>query len=79
MKEQSKAAAFELHPCHVMSVLTQKVCLLDVVYDATSNELVLTKTLTKNTFTQIKTQPFRQWYVRHYGITLGINKKKKGE
>ena len=31
-----------------MSVLTQKVRLLDVVYDATSNELVLTKPLTMN-------------------------------
>ena len=62
-----------------MSVLTQKVRLLDVAYDATGNELVLTKTLTKNTFTQSDAQPFRQWYARHYGITLGISKKIKGE
>ena len=68
-----------MQACTAQSVLTRKVRLLDVVYDATSNELVLTKTLTKNTFTQIDAQPFRQWYVRHYGITLGINKKKKGE
>jgi len=52
---------------------------LDVVYNATSNELVRTKTLTKNTIIQIDAQPFKQWYLRHYGITLGINKKKGKE
>merc|ERR1712045_409888 len=58
---------------------TRKVRLLDVVYNATSNELVRTKTLTKNTIVQIDAQPFKQWYLRHYGITLGINKKKPKE
>merc|ERR1712129_632990 len=58
---------------------TRKVRLLDVVYNATSNELVRTKTLTKNTIIQIDSQPFKQWYLRHYGITLGINKKNGKE
>merc|ERR1719188_2974403 len=54
---------------------TRKVRLLDVVYNATSNELVRTKTLTKNTIVQIDAQPFKQWYLRRYGVELG----KKGK
>merc|ERR1712137_1537290 len=55
---------------------TRKVRLLDVVYNATSNELVRTKTLTKNTIVQIDAQPYKQWYLKKYGITLGIKKVK---
>mmetsp|Transcript_7543 Transcript_7543/g.13113 ORF Transcript_7543/g.13113 Transcript_7543/m.13113 type:complete len:182 (+) Transcript_7543:2-547(+) len=54
---------------------TKKVRLLDVVYNATSNELVRTKTLLKNTVVQIDAQPFKQWYLKKYGITLGIKTK----
>jgi len=53
----------------------KKVRLLDVVYNATSNELVRTKTLTKNTVVQIDAQPFKQWYLKKYGVDLG----KKGK
>merc|ERR1712060_224535 len=56
---------------------TKKVRILDVVYNATSNELVRTKTLTKNTIVQIDGQPFKQWYLKKYGVDLG--KKKKGK
>merc|ERR1711941_176828 len=55
---------------------TKKVRILDVVYNATSNELVRTKTLTKNTIVQIDAQPFKQWYLKKYGVDLG--KKTKG-
>merc|ERR1711941_253598 len=55
----------------------KKVRILDVVYNATSNELVRTKTLTKNTIVQIDAQPFKQWYLKKYGVDLG-NKGKKG-
>merc|ERR1712086_846908 len=55
---------------------TRKVRILDVVYNATSNELVRTKTLLKNTIVQIDAQPFKQWYLKRYGVDLG--KKKKG-
>merc|ERR1739845_268459 len=48
----------------------------DVVYNATSNELVRTKTLLKNTIIQIDAQPYKQWYLRRYGVDL--SKKKKG-
>merc|ERR1711870_78490 len=50
---------------------TKKVRLLDVVYNASSNELVRTKTLTKNTIVQVDAQPFKQWYLKKYGVDLG--------
>merc|ERR1712084_198452 len=59
---------------------TKKVRILDVVYNATSNELVRTKTLTKNTIVQIDGQPFKQWYLKKYGVDLGKKAKdKKGK
>merc|ERR1712146_441555 len=59
---------------------TKKVRILDVVYNATSNELVRTKTLTKNTIVQIDAQPFKQWYLKKYGVDLGKKSKdKKGK
>eukprot|EP00929_Paragymnodinium_shiwhaense_P002104 TRINITY_DN1022_c0_g1_i2.p2 TRINITY_DN1022_c0_g1~~TRINITY_DN1022_c0_g1_i2.p2 ORF type:complete len:206 (-),score=72.16 TRINITY_DN1022_c0_g1_i2:45-662(-) len=54
---------------------TRKVRILDVVYNATSNELVRTKTLLKNSIVQIDAQPYKQWYLRRYGVDLS---KKKG-
>ena len=56
---------------------TKKVRLLDVVYNATSNELVRTKTLLKNTIVQVDGNPFKQWYLKKYGVDLG--KKLKGK
>merc|ERR1712061_360313 len=59
---------------------TKKVRILDVVYNATSNELIRTKTLTKNTIVQIDAQPFKQWYLKKYGVDLGKKSKdKKGK
>eukprot|EP00401_Gymnodinium_catenatum_P044618 CAMPEP_0117486492 /NCGR_PEP_ID=MMETSP0784-20121206/15506_1 /TAXON_ID=39447 /ORGANISM="" /LENGTH=207 /DNA_ID=CAMNT_0005281107 /DNA_START=68 /DNA_END=691 /DNA_ORIENTATION=+ len=55
----------------------RKVRILDVVYNSTSNELVRTKTLLKNTIVQIDAQPFKQWYLKRYGVDLG--KKTKGK
>merc|ERR1712186_168798 len=63
-----------------MGNCTKKVRILDVVYNATSNELVRTKTLTKNTIVQIDAQPFKQWYLKKYGVDLGKKSKdKKGK
>mmetsp|Transcript_47162 Transcript_47162/g.112236 ORF Transcript_47162/g.112236 Transcript_47162/m.112236 type:complete len:208 (+) Transcript_47162:70-693(+) len=59
--------------------ITRKARILDVVYNATSNELVRTKTLVKNAIVQIDAQPFKQWYLKHYGLELGKKKKKGGE
>ena len=54
--------------------------MLDVVYNASNNELVRTKTLVKNAIIQIDATPFRQWYDQHYGVTVaGAVKAKKDE
>ena len=53
-----------------------KTRILDTVYNASNQELVRTKTLTKNTIVQIDATPFRQWYMKHYGVDL--SKKKEG-
>ena len=57
--------------------LTRKCRVLDVVYNATNNELVRTKTIVKNCIISIDANPFRQWYLKHYDVEL--NKKKVEE
>jgi len=56
---------------------SRKTRILDVVYNASNNELVRTKMLLKNAIVQVDATAFRQWYEQHYGIAIG--KKKKGE
>jgi small subunit ribosomal protein S8e len=63
-------------------VCTRKTRILDVVYNASNNELVRTKTLVKNAIVQVDATPFRQWYEAHYGTTVGkkhLKKKADGE
>jgi len=50
---------------------TRKSRIIDVVYNATSNELIRTKTLVKGAIVQVDSAPFRQWYFKHYGVILG--------
>uniref|UniRef100_A0A2K5SHZ8 Small ribosomal subunit protein eS8 n=1 Tax=Cebus imitator TaxID=2715852 RepID=A0A2K5SHZ8_CEBIM len=50
---------------------TGKARIIDVVYNASNNELVRTKTLVKNC------TPYRQWYESHYALPLGRKKGKK--
>jgi small subunit ribosomal protein S8e len=50
--------------------------ILDVVYNATSNELVRTKTLVKNAIVSVDATPFKVWYAKHYGIDMDAAKKK---
>ena len=57
--------------------ITKKTKILDVVYNATNNELVRTKTLVKNCIVQIDANPFRLWYLGKYDVEL--NKKKVEE
>ena len=57
--------------------ISRKSRVLDVVYNATNNELVRTKTLVKNAIVRIDATPFRQWYLKHYDVEL--NKKKVEE
>lgn len=63
---------------------TNKCRILDVVYNATSNELVRTKTLVQGCIVQVDAAPFKHWYYRHYGTLLGKKTtrappKKKGD
>merc|ERR1711896_110301 len=60
-------------------VCTRKTRILDVVYNASNNELGRTKTLVKNAIVQIDATPYRQWYEAHYGVTVGRKKKKETE
>ena len=55
--------------------VSRKTRVIDVVYNATNNELVRTKTLVKNCIVKIDATPFRQWYFKHYDVEL--NKKKQ--
>lgn len=57
--------------------ISRKTRVIDVVYNATNNELVRTKTLVKNCIVRIDATPFRQWYLKHYDVEL--NKKKVEE
>lgn len=57
--------------------ITKKTRVLDVVYNATNNELVRTKTIVKNCIVAIDANPFREFYLKHYDVEL--NKKKVEE
>ncbi|KAK6780284.1 hypothetical protein AABB24_035752 [Solanum stoloniferum] len=56
--------------------VTRKTRILDVVYNASNNELVRTQTLVKSAIIQVDAAPFKQWYLQHYGADIG--RKKKG-
>ena len=55
-------------------VVARKTRVLDVVYNASNNELVRTKTLVKGCIVLIDATPFRQWYETHYGVKVGQKK-----
>ncbi|RWR74636.1 40S ribosomal protein S8 [Cinnamomum micranthum f. kanehirae] len=55
--------------------VTRKTRILDVVYNASNNELVRTQTLVKGAIIQVDVAPFKQWYLQHYGIDIGRKKK----
>ncbi|XP_062223306.1 small ribosomal subunit protein eS8-like [Phragmites australis] len=56
-------------------VVTRKTRILDVVYNASNNELVRTQTLVKSAIVQVDAAPFKQWYLTHYGVDIGRKKK----
>eukprot|EP00922_Rhytidocystis_sp_ex-Travisia-forbesii_P020992 GHVS01030807.1.p1 GENE.GHVS01030807.1~~GHVS01030807.1.p1 ORF type:complete len:207 (+),score=31.10 GHVS01030807.1:285-905(+) len=58
--------------------VARKTRILDVVYNASNNELVRTKTLVKNTIVLVDATPFKLWYKQHYGLELGKKKVHKG-
>ncbi|RZF36636.1 hypothetical protein LSTR_LSTR007339 [Laodelphax striatellus] len=55
----------------------RKTRIIDVVYNASNNELVRTKTLVKNAIVSIDATPFRQWYEAHYALPIGRKKSSK--
>nr|GMD86427.1 40S ribosomal protein S8-like [Ipomoea batatas]GME13109.1 40S ribosomal protein S8-like [Ipomoea batatas] len=61
--------------------VTRKTRILDVVYNASNDELVRTQTLVKSAIVQVDAAPFKQWYLQHYGVDIGTKKgpaKKEG-
>ncbi|KAJ1498817.1 40S ribosomal protein, partial [Coelomomyces lativittatus] len=56
--------------------ITRKTRIIDVVYNASNNELVRTKTLVKGAIIEVDATPFRQWYESHYVLPLGRKNKK---
>lgn len=63
-------------PTQAMAARTR---IINVVYNASNNELVRTNTLVRNSIVQIDATPFRQWFLKHYGIELGRKVDKKTE
>lgn len=71
--------------CYVLSppspaVVAKKTRILDVVYNASNNELVRTKTLVKNAVVLVDATPFRTWFEAHYHQTVAgkaIESEKK--
>merc|ERR1712088_187905 len=57
--------------------ISRKVRIIDVVYNASNNELVRTKTLVKGAIVTIDSTPFRQWYESHYATALARKKNAK--
>lgn len=51
-----------------------KTRVLDVVYNATNNELVRTKTIVKNSIVQVDATPFKKFYLENYDVELGKKK-----
>merc|ERR1711865_210026 len=58
--------------------VTKRTRVLNVVYNASNNELLRTNTLVKGCIIEIDSTPSRQWYEQHYGVKIG-KKKEDGE
>lgn len=58
-------------------VVARKTRILDVVYNASNNELVRTKALVKNAIIQVDPTPFKAWYEQHYGMKVGVKKAQR--
>jgi small subunit ribosomal protein S8e len=54
--------------------VTKKARIINVVYNASNNELVRTNTLVKNCIVLIDATPFKAWYSNHYGVEVGPGK-----
>jgi small subunit ribosomal protein S8e len=54
--------------------ISKKTRIVDVVYNASNNELVRTKTLVKNSIVAIDSSPFKTWFETHYHQKIGHEK-----
>jgi small subunit ribosomal protein S8e len=50
--------------------VAKKTRVLDVVYNASNNELVRTKTIVKSAVVLVDATPFKLWFETHYRLTL---------
>jgi len=78
----SKHRALRLNEGHFVwpgEAATKRSRILNVVYNATSNELVRTNTLVKGCIVQIDASPFKQWYETFYRQQIGKVAKKDEE
>ena len=57
--------------CWAAEGIARKAKILDVVYNASNNELVRTKTIVKNTIVHIDPDAFRQYYNKKYNKKIG--------
>jgi len=57
--------------------ITRKSKIIDVVYNASNNELVRTKILVKNTVVVVDATPFRLWYENYYRVPLPVKQINK--
>ena len=57
--------------------VSRKCRIRQVVYNASNNELVRTKTLVKNAIVAVDAAPFKLWYAKHYGINVDAASAKK--
>lgn len=51
--------------------ISKKARIIEVLYNASSNELVRTNTLVKGCVVAVEGAPFTDWYKGYYGVTLG--------
>eukprot|EP01121_Diplochlamys_sp_Union-15-3_P019092 TRINITY_DN70_c0_g1_i2.p1 TRINITY_DN70_c0_g1~~TRINITY_DN70_c0_g1_i2.p1 ORF type:complete len:271 (+),score=77.75 TRINITY_DN70_c0_g1_i2:89-901(+) len=56
--------------------VSRKTRIINVLYNATNNELVRTNTLVKGSVVAIDAGPFRQWYFSRYGLDLSLEDPK---
>ncbi|KFQ19752.1 40S ribosomal protein S8, partial [Merops nubicus] len=56
---------------------TRRTRIIDVIYNASNNELVWTETLVKNCIVLIGSTLYQQWYEAHYALPLGPKKDAK--
>ena len=56
---------------------TRKSCIIDVVYNASYNELVKAKTLVRNAIVVVDSAPFRRWYESHHPLPIRRKKRAK--